>query len=138
MNGLSFFDIDRYKKVFSFVMVEIVMRILYVLLWLCVWFIFMKKFKIRLLEDFDLGDICLWISSLLIRNFVRKFNFLEIRLVGILYEDSEYDLYRVRIFEKIVKGLVNWGDFFILRSINSVVFFGSEFGVLLRILSLMF
>lgn len=132
MNGLSFSDIDRHKKVPSPAMAEIAMRTLHVSPRPRVRSTSMKKPKIRLSEDFDLGDIRPRTSSLPTRNSVRKPNLLEIRSAGILYEDSEYDLYRVRTFEKTAKGLVNRGDSFISRSTNSVVSSGSEFGALSR------
>lgn len=132
MNGLSFSDIDRHKKVPIPAMAEIAMRTLHVSPRPRVRSTSMKKPKIRLSEDFDLGDIRPRTSSLPTRNNVKKPNLLEIRSAGILYEDNEHDLYRVRTFEKTAKGLVNRGDSFISRSTNSVVSSGSEFGALSR------
>lgn len=132
MNGLNFTDNDRHRRVPSPAMAEIAMRTLHVSPRPRIRSTSMKKPKIRPPEDFDLGDMRPRTSSLPSRSNYKKPNLLEIKSAGILYEDSEQDLYRLRTFEKTAKGLVNRGDSMISRSTNSVVSSGSEFGALSR------
>ncbi|XP_062567647.1 GTP-binding protein GEM-like [Saccostrea cucullata] len=130
MNGLSITDNDRQKKIPSPAMAEIAMRALHVSPRPRVRSTSMKKPKVRPPEDFELDDMRPRTSSLPSKNSYKKPNLLAIKSAGILYEDSEHDLYRLRSFERTAKGLVNRGDSLISRSNNSIFSSESEYGAL--------